>query len=58
LVKKKEIIILNKSDLVDKNKREQAEQEFKMKRKKVVAISALTGEGLDKLIGEISKLFN
>jgi len=28
-----------------------------MKRKKVVAISALTGEGLDKLIGEISKLF-
>ncbi|OGD88076.1 hypothetical protein A3J17_02030 [Candidatus Curtissbacteria bacterium RIFCSPLOWO2_02_FULL_40_11] len=57
LVKKKEIIILNKSDLVDKNKREQAEQEFKMKRKKVVAISALTGEGLDKLIGEISKLF-
>ncbi len=53
LVKKKEIIVLNKIDLVDKNRLEEVMGGFKSDRKKVIPISAKTGENLDKLIREI-----
>jgi len=56
LAKKKEIIVLTKIDLVAKEKVDQVLRFFKDKRKKVVAISATGGQGLDLLIKTISKL--
>jgi GTP-binding protein len=49
LVKKKEIIVLNKIDLIDTNISESLKREFSKKRKTVVCVSAVSGEGLDKL---------
>lgn len=53
LVKKKEIIVINKIDLVEKDVWRGALDEFKSKRKKVVAISASKGEGVDNLKEEL-----
>lgn len=50
LAKKREIIVLNKIDGVGKNEVQQELELFKAKRKRVVAISAKTGEGFEQLI--------
>lgn len=55
LVKKKEIIALNKIDLVDEQVWGAIVDEFKRRKKKVVAISTLSGEGLDNLVEQIAK---
>jgi len=54
LVKKKEIIVLNKIDLVKEQKVEETLALFKRKKKRVVAISASLSSGLDNLIGAIT----
>ena len=53
LAKKREIIVLTKVDLVSKEKVQEILKLFKAKKKKVVAISAVSMEGLDKLIEAI-----
>jgi len=55
LLKKKEIIVLNKIDLVDSKKVEEYAAVFAAKRKKVFAISAVSSEGLEELKKEIIK---
>lgn len=55
LVKKKEIVVLTKIDLVDQKIVEEALDFFKKKRKRVLAISATTGDGLDDLRRVITK---
>ncbi len=56
LVKKKEIIVLNKIDLAQKAVLDNTLSDFKKRRKRVVAISALTGEGFDSLIKSLAKV--
>ncbi|MBI2326756.1 GTPase Obg [Candidatus Curtissbacteria bacterium] len=55
LAKKKEIIVLNKIDQSTPQVIQSAVDEFAKHRKKVIAISAKTGEGLDKLVEMILK---
>ncbi|MDO8716989.1 MAG: GTPase [Dehalococcoidales bacterium] len=55
LTKKKEIIVLSKIDLVDKETIDKAVEEFKNRRKKVFLISAQKGIGIGELVKEISK---
>ncbi len=55
LVKKKEIVVLNKIDMVDSQRIDEAALQFKDKRKKVFLISAQQGLGLDDLTREIFK---
>lgn len=55
LLKKKEIIALNKIDLVDEVKVKEYVAVFSGKKKKVLAISAVSGEGLEILKKEIIK---
>jgi GTPase len=50
LSKKKELIVLNKSDLVDEAAVDRIKKEFGKRRKKVVVISAEKGDGLEALI--------
>lgn len=54
LVQKKEIVVITKIDLVTDDKKDEILKLFKAKKKKVVAISAVNSEGLDKLIEAIS----
>jgi len=53
LAKKKEIIVLTKIDLVSKELVDEVLKLFKAKKKKIVAISAVSGEGLDSLLSAI-----
>lgn len=55
LLKKKEIIVLNKIDLVDSQKVRDFVAVFSGKKKKALAISAVSGEGLEELKKEIVK---
>ncbi len=55
LIKKKEIVVITKIDLIKPAEVEKIKEEFKAKRKKVIAISCTTNEGLNELIGEIVK---
>lgn len=55
LLKKKEIIVLNKIDLVDSQKVKDFMAVFSGKKKKALAISAVSGEGLEELKKEIVK---
>lgn len=54
LAKKKEIIVLNKVDLVSDQMTDSVVKEFKKHRKKIMMISASTGEGIGRLIKEIN----
>lgn len=56
LAKKKEIIVLTKIDLVDKEKLAKAKAVFTNHRKKTIAVSAVTGEGLEELKSALFKL--
>jgi GTPase len=49
ILRKKRIIVLNKTDLVDKTKADEAAACFLQKGEAVVQVSALTGEGLETL---------
>lgn len=51
---KKEIIVLSKIDLIDEKALKEAQNIFAKKRKKTLAISAQTGQGLEELIKVIS----
>lgn len=55
LTKKKEIIVINKIDLIDKAQLAAIISMFKSKRKRVIAISAKEKLGLSKLVDEIVK---
>lgn len=55
LAKKKEIIVLTKADLVDKETIDKSLGEFAARSKRALVISAASGLGLDKLIDGISK---
>lgn len=55
LVKKKEIIAINKIDLVSEKVWKSVVAIFRSKKKKTVAVSAKTGENLDSLVWEILK---
>lgn len=55
LANKKEIIVINKIDLVDKAQLSAIISTFKSKRKRVIAISAKEKLGLSKLVDEIVK---
>lgn len=50
LVKKREIIVLTKIDLVSKQRREEVLNLFKSKKKKVLSISAVSGQGLNDIL--------
>jgi len=52
---KKEVVVLSKTDLVDENLIKSTVSYFKKKKVTVLPISAATGEGIKKLIGEIIK---
>lgn len=61
---KKGIVVLNKADLVDKEMLELAQLEIdeflentSLKNTPVIPVSSITGQGIDKLIEEISKIF-
>lgn len=56
VAQKKEIIVLTKTDLVPKETVEKALELFKSHRKKVIAISAQTGEGLELLSQALQSL--
>ena len=56
LLNKREIVVLNKVDLIDAKTLDFSSARFKKMRKKVIPISAKTGEGLGTLITEIVKL--
>lgn len=56
LVRKKEIVVLNKIDLVAKKEVESAIKIFSQKRKRVFAISAVSGQGLRGLVLQIKRL--
>lgn len=56
LAKKKEIVVLNKVDLVGKEVLDQSRTSFKKMRKRVVLLSAETGEGLHDLVLQILKI--
>ena len=58
LAKKKEIIALAKIDMVSKDKTAEILKLFKGKKKKAVAISAESGEGIHNLLKLISRLLN
>lgn len=58
LVKKREIIALNKIDLIGKDQVEVALKDFKSRRKKVIAISSVTAEGCQDLIKQIQKVIS
>ena len=53
LARKKEIVVLNKIDLIDKNRLEEIKKEFSDHRKKAIPISAQTKIGLEELVREI-----
>ncbi len=55
LAKKQEIIVINKIDLVDEENLQKKIAVFKLKRKKVITVSALGHMGTDELILEIQK---
>ncbi len=55
LLKKKEIVVFNKIDLIDESKIREYVSIFSNKKKKVLAISAVSGEGLEILKKEILK---
>lgn len=55
LAKKREIIAVNKIDLVDAKVIDQIKIAFAAKRKKIYLISAQTGEGVDGLVKAVSK---
>lgn len=56
LGKKKEIIVLSKVDLVDEDIAREIKSQFVKHRKKVLAISAVSGSGLPKLIKALHEL--
>ena len=58
LVKKKEIIVLSKADLVEPSEVQKIRQLFSGKRKKVSVVSALKGEGLVDLVRMLVKMTN
>ena len=53
LVKKREIVVLTKTDLADPSEILQMRKLFSQKRKKVLAVSALQKKGLEELVREI-----
>ena len=55
LLNKREIVVLNKVDLVDQEVLDFSRTRFKKMRKEVITISAKTGKGLDALIAQILK---
>ena len=55
LMCKKEIVVLTKKDLISETMIDKIRRQFAAKRKKVLVISAVTGEGLDGLQKEISR---
>lgn len=55
LAKKKEIVVLNKADLLGEEQIKAAVAEFKKHRKKIFLISADFGRGVDQLVSEIRK---
>lgn len=55
LAKKREIIAVNKIDLVSIQVMDQIKSAFSAKRKKIYLISAETGEGIDELVKAIAK---
>ena len=58
LIKKKEIIVLTKIDLVAKKELESAIKIFGQKRKRVFAISAVSGQGLRSLVLQITRTYS
>lgn len=57
LVRKKEIVALNKCDALDEATREKKLQALsKASRKKVFALSGVSGEGRDDVLGELAKI--
>src|SRR3989344_3815826 len=58
LVKKREIVVLTKTDLVDPSEVSKIRKLFSQKRKKVLAVSALNKVGLEELVREILRLLN
>ena len=56
LTKKKEIIVLTKADLVSFPTWEKVKKKFSARRKKVILISAKTGEGLPELVKAIYRV--
>ena len=57
LAKKREIVVLNKIDLVNRKKLLLDMAVFRAKKKKVIAISAKEGIGLDDLVASIASVF-
>ena len=53
LVKKREIVVLTKIDLIDPSEVSEIRKLFSQKRKKVLAVSALKKEGIGELVKEI-----
>lgn len=53
LAKKREIIVLSKADLASQARAEVVREEFRQHRKRTMVISAVTGEGLAELVGQI-----
>ena len=56
LSKRKELIVIAKIDLIDRQKLEEIIDKFKEHRKRIIPISAVSGEGLDKLTKEVFKI--
>lgn len=56
LLKKKRIVVLNKIDLIDKERLKRLVNLFSKKGERVCAISALMGQGIEKLVEELRKL--
>ena len=55
MLKKKEIIVLNKIDLIDKKEIDQKKEEFKKVKKKVIAISTINKSNLLKIKSQLLK---
>ncbi len=55
LAKKEEIVVLSKIDLISESHLEDVKEIFKKRRKKIMAISAVNGEGLQLLSKELQK---
>ena len=55
MLKKKEIIVLNKIDLIDKKEIDQKKEEFKKVKKKVITISTINKSNLLKIKSQLLK---
>ena len=55
MLKKKEIIVLNKIDLIDKKEIDQKKEEFKKVKKKVITFSTINKSNLLKIKSQLLK---